>query len=260
MDVRLLGPVEVTCDGRRVPLGPPQRRAVLAALAVDAGRPVPLDTMIERVWDEPPDRATDSLYAHIARLRRALAVTGAGIGRRGGGYALEVDPERVDAHRFRRLAGRARDTGDDAARAALLAEAMELWRGVPLAGVPGDWAARMRYGIEQQLLDGVVTWSQAQLRLGRPDLVVAELAALVPHHPLAEPLADMLMRGLWALGRAAEAVALYARLRGYLADRLGIEPGPGLRALHMMILRGDAGTPPRPARRRVLAEVSAPGR
>ncbi|MEU6409271.1 BTAD domain-containing putative transcriptional regulator [Microbispora sp. NPDC046933] len=238
MDVRLLGPVEVTSGGRCLPLGPPQRRAVLAALAVDADRPVTLRTLIERVWDDPPDGATDSLYAHIARLRQALTATGASIERRGGGYALGVDPERVDAYRFRRLARQAQGACDDLTRAALLAEAMELWRGAPLAGIRGDWAARMRYGIEQQFVGTVVTWAQAHLRLGRPDMVVTELTPLVPRYPLAEPLASMLMRGLQALGRTAEAVALYARLRGYLADHLGIEPGPELRELHLRMLRG----------------------
>ncbi|WP_181871499.1 AfsR/SARP family transcriptional regulator [Sphaerisporangium album] len=236
----MLGPVEVTVDDRGVPLGPPQRRAVLAALAVDADHPVSLGTLIERVWDLPPDRATDSLYAHIARLRQALTGTEVSIERRGGGYALEVDPDRVDAHRFRRLAKEAQThAGDDLTRATLLAEAMDLWRGAPLTGIPGDWAARVRYSIEQQFVGAIVTWAQAQLRMGRPDLVVTELTPLVPRHPLAEPLAGMLMRGLRALGRTAEAVALYARLRGYLTDHLGIEPGPELRALHQELLRGD---------------------
>ncbi|MEU4405664.1 BTAD domain-containing putative transcriptional regulator [Streptosporangium sp. NPDC023963] len=244
MEVRILGPVEVTVDGRRVPLGPPQRRAVLAALAVDVNHPVPLQTLIDRVWNLPPDRATDSLYAHIARLRQALAGTAVAIERRGGGYVLEADPDRVDAHRFHRLAKQAQArAGDDPARAALLAEAMELWRGSPLTGISGDWASRMRYSIEQQFVGAVVTWAQAHLRLGRPDAVVTELTPLVPRYPLVEPLASMLMRALCALGRTAEAVAQYARLRGYLADHLGIEPGPELRALHQEILRGDHDLP-----------------
>jgi DNA-binding SARP family transcriptional activator len=250
MDVRLLGPVEVTVDDHCIPLGPPQRRAVLAALSIDADRPVPLRTLIERVWDDPPDRATDSLYAHIARLRQALTATGISIERRNGGYALDVDPERVDAYRFRRLAKQAQQRArDDFTRTRLLAEAMELWRGAPLTGVPGEWAARMRYGIEQQFVGAIVTWAQAHLRLGRPDIVVTELTPLVPRYPLAEPLASMLMRGLCALGRGAEAVALYARLRGYLADHLGIEPGPELRALHLTILRAGTDPPIRPAGR-----------
>ncbi|MFC4536184.1 AfsR/SARP family transcriptional regulator [Sphaerisporangium dianthi] len=256
MEVRLLGPVEVTVDDRRVPLGPPQRRAVLAALAVDADRPVPLGTLIERVWDLPPDRAADSLYAHIARLRQALAGTAVSIERHCGGYVLEVDPERVDAHRFRRLAKQAQArAGDDLAQAALLAEAMELWRGSPLTGIPGDWAARMRYSMEQQFVGALATWAQAHLRMGRPDMVVGELTPLVPRHPLAEPLASMLMRGLCALGRTAEAVALYARLRGYLADHLGIEPGPELRALHQSILCGEHDPLTRAARRAGTREL-----
>lgn len=244
MEVRILGPVEVTVDGRRVPLGPPQRRAVLAALAVDVNHPVPLQTLIDRVWNLPPDRATDSLYAHIARLRQALTGTAAAIERRGGGYVLEADPDRVDAHRFHRLAKQAQTHAcDDSTRAALLAEAMELWRGSPLTGISGDWASRMRYSIEQQFVGAIVTWAQAHLRLGRPDAVVTELTPLVPRYPLVEPLASMLMRALCALGRTAEAVAQYARLRGYLADHLGIEPGPELRALHQEILRGDHDRP-----------------
>ncbi|MFC5831000.1 AfsR/SARP family transcriptional regulator [Nonomuraea insulae] len=260
MDVRLLGPVEVTLGDRCVPLGPPQRRAVLAALAIDADRPVSLRALIERVWDDPPDRATDSLYAHIARLRQALTATGVSIERRNGGYALDVDPERVDAYRFRRLAKQAQLRAcDDFTRTRLLAEAMELWRGTPLTGIPGEWAARMRYGIEQQFVGAIVTWAQAHLRLGRPDIVVTELTPLVPRYPLAEPLASMLMRGLCALGRGAEAVALYARLRGYLADHLGIEPGPELRALHLGILRAGQDPLTRPSGRPGLLYAQVTG-
>ncbi|GGK65989.1 hypothetical protein Sme01_11330 [Sphaerisporangium melleum] len=256
MEVRLLGPVEVTAGDRCVPLGPPQRRTVLAALALDAGHPVSLRTLIERVWDLPPDGATDSLYAHIARLRQALSPTGARIERRGGGYVLEVDPDRVDALRLRRLVKQAQaHAGDDLTRVTLLGEAMELWHGAPLTGIPGDWAARMRYGIEQQFVGAVVTWGQAHLRMGRPDLVVTELTPLVPRHPLAEPLAGLLMRGLCALERTAEAVALYARLRGYLADQLGIEPGPELRALHQGILRGGLDPLPRTARTAAVRDL-----
>ncbi|AWS46316.1 BTAD domain-containing putative transcriptional regulator [Streptosporangium sp. 'caverna'] len=244
MEVRILGPVEVTVDDRRVSLGPPQRRAVLAALAVDVNHPVSLQALIDRIWDLPPDRATDSLYAHIARLRQALTGTAVSIERRGGGYVLEGDPDRVDAYRFHRLAKQAQaHAGDDFARVALLAEAMELWRGSPLTDISGDWAARIRYSIEQQFVGAIVTWAQAHLRLGRPEAVVTELTPLIPRYPLVEPLASMLMRGLCALGRTAEAVAQYARLRGYLADQLGIEPGPELRALHQEILHGDHDPP-----------------
>ncbi|HEU5160961.1 MAG TPA: BTAD domain-containing putative transcriptional regulator [Streptosporangiaceae bacterium] len=256
--IRLLGPVDVVADGRGVELGPPQRRAVFAALAVDAGRLVSLETLIGRVWDEPPDRAMDSLYAHVARLRKALAAVPVSIERRSGGYALLVEPDLVDLHRFHDLERRARGAAGmasaedgaacDAAHVALLDEAIGLWRGSPLTDVPGGWAARIRHGIEQQFVGAVVSRAQAQLRLGRPDAVVTEVAGLVLRYPLVEPLAGVLMRGLCALGRSAEALAHYARLRGDLVEHLGIEPAPELRALHAEILRGDHDRPPEPAR------------
>jgi DNA-binding SARP family transcriptional activator len=243
MQVRLLGPVEVIADDdRRVPLGPPQRRAVFAALAIDAGHLVSLDTLTGRVWDEPPQRAADSVYAHITRLRQALAGIEVPVERRSGGYVLRVDRDLVDVHRIHDLARRAQRPGrDDSGRVAVLEEAIGLWRGSPLTGVPGDWAARIRHGIEQQYVGAVVSWAKAQIRLGRPAPVVTELAEVVLQFPLAEPLADMLMRALCALGRTAEALAHYARLRGYLVEHLGIEPGAELRALHQEMLRGDQG-------------------
>ncbi|MFJ9118589.1 winged helix-turn-helix domain-containing protein [Streptomyces sp. NPDC102394] len=107
----LSGPVDVLVREAPVDLGPPQRRAVLAALAVDAGRSVPVEVLIDRVWGtEPPDGARRALYAHIARIRRlAERLDEAGEGRspalrRAGGYQLDLDPDRVDLHRFHRLA------------------------------------------------------------------------------------------------------------------------------------------------------------
>lgn len=245
MEVRLLGSVEVVADDRRVELGPPQRRAVFAALAVDAGQLVPLPTLTGRVWDDPPNRATDSLYAHITRLRQALAEVGLTIERRSGGYVLRIDRGLVDVHRFHGLTRRAqRAARDAAARAALLDQAIGMWRGMPLTDVPGDWAARLRHGIEQQYVSAVVGWADAQLRLGRAAQVVTEITPLVLRYPLVEPLSGMLMRGLCALGRTAEALAHYARLRGHLVEQLGIEPGPELRALHEEILRADRDGPP----------------
>jgi DNA-binding SARP family transcriptional activator len=251
MEIRLLGPVEVVAGDDHVELGPPQRRAVFAALAIDAGQLVRLPTLIDRVWDEPPDRATDSLYAHITRLRRALGEVGLAIERRSGGYLLRIERDRVDVHRFHdltRLAHRAADraAGRAADRAALLDRALGLWRGVPLTDVPGDWAARLRHGIEQQYVSAVAGWARLQLELGRPGQVVTELAPLVLRYPLVEPLSGMLMRGLCALGRTAEALAHYARLREHLVEQLGIEPGLELRALHEQILRGEHDRPGAP--------------
>src|SRR5688500_13576577 len=101
--LRLLGPMELRVDGPSVPLGPARQRTVLAGLAVDAGRPVPVEVLIERVWDdEPPDRVRGGLRTYVTRLRRARRVAGDRIGlyRRSGGYVLHVDPESVDLLKF----------------------------------------------------------------------------------------------------------------------------------------------------------------
>ena len=111
VEVRLLGPVEVLAGGRAVEPGPVQQRTVLAALAVDAGRLVPLDVLIDRVWgDAPPPSVRSGIYSHMARLRRMLVPAG-GLLRRPGGYLLDVPPEAVDLHRFRTLSQAAPDAG-----------------------------------------------------------------------------------------------------------------------------------------------------
>ena len=185
VEFQLLGPVEIRSADRRLELGARQQRAVLAALAVDAGVPVPLETLMDRIWDERPPGARAALYSHIARIRRMLESAGTAgtagspaeqpvrLVRRPGGYLLDVDPDRVDLHRFRRLTAAARDPRiPDSARAEQLGEALALWRGPPLADVPGDWAARLRETWRQQHLDAAVAWAQAELALGRPTTVI----------------------------------------------------------------------------------------
>jgi DNA-binding SARP family transcriptional activator len=191
VDIRLLGPVEVWAAGASLDMGPPQQRAVLAALAVDAGRPVFRDTLLDRIWSgRAPDGAASALYAHINRIRRALAALGTGeepvrLARRSSGYALEVDPQEVDLHRFRRLALAARDRHrPDDERVAMLRAALDLWRGEPLADLPGEWPARMRDSWEEERLDAAVAWAQAELRMGRPDEVIGPVRELVARHPL----------------------------------------------------------------------------
>jgi len=115
---RLLGPVEVVARGQTIEVGPPQRCTVLAALAVDAGRQVTAETLIDRIWDDrPPERVRRALHAHVTRLRRLLEQvdtvehTPSRLLRRSGGYLLDVEPERVDLHLFRRLLEHSRDPG-----------------------------------------------------------------------------------------------------------------------------------------------------
>ncbi|RSM36788.1 hypothetical protein DMA12_39000 [Amycolatopsis balhimycina DSM 5908] len=250
VEIRLLGVVEVwDCDRRLPDLGTPQQRAVVAALAVDAGRPVMLHTLIDRIWDQAsPAGAKPALYAHISRLRKALdqaeTVRQAGPVRQAGGYALDIDPDSVDLHRFHRLTTAARHSERLVAeQAGLLNEALGLWRGPPLAGLPGEWAARMREDWNQQRLDATVAWARAELRLGHHDEVIGPVRQLLTEHPLTEPLTAILMRALVAAGRDSEALDRYSLTRSRLGDELGSDPGPELRALHEAILRGEQPLP-----------------
>ncbi|KQX61214.1 hypothetical protein ASD48_28950 [Streptomyces sp. Root1310] len=239
-------------------LGPAKRRTVLAALLVDAGRWVAAETLIDRVWGEdPPAQVRATLYAHIARIRRVLLdaaphLTGGAEGppsapsllRGSGGYRLDVPRDLVDVHRFRSLVERARRTDrSDAVRVATLREAMGLWQGEPLAGLPGDWAARTRESWLHQRIDAVLAWADAELRVGGHVVVVDTLSVLVAEHPLTEPLAVALMRGLHAAGRAPEALGCYAALQKRLADELGTAPGAEARREHAAILSGRAAAP-----------------
>jgi DNA-binding SARP family transcriptional activator len=244
IEFRVLGLIEVRAGRAPLALGPPQRRAVLAALAVDAGHPVTISSLVDRVWNEsPPDAARTTLHAHLSRLRLALVDPGDPaeaplLTRRGGGYSLDVDLDRVDLHRVRRLVDQARLAGHDVDRAALLREAVAMWQGTPLEGVPGDWALRTRLRIERQLVGATVSWADVEMRLGRAPLLIDSLIDLSDRQPLSEPLLAALLRALCEAGRGAEALAYYAAARKRWIDQLGAEPGAELRGLHEAILRG----------------------
>ena len=268
VDVQLLGPVELSAAGRAVEVGPPQRRTVMAALAVDIGRPVAVDVVMERVWGtRAPDGARGAVHAHVARIRRVCeqaaetAREPLSVVRRSGGYLLEARPDQVDVYRFRQLVDQARTAGpSDPERARLLREALDLWRGEPLSGLRGQWAARMREAWRRQHQDAAVGWARAEPVHSDPASVIGPLTALLGEYPLAEPLAEALMRALHETGRSAEALDCYAAVRKRLAEELGTDTGPALRRLHQTILRGDRSGPakrPEPSETARSAELPA---
>jgi DNA-binding SARP family transcriptional activator len=270
MQIRLLGRIHVRAGGRDLDVGPRQRRHVLAVLAADAQRVVSTELLIERVWDDPPAGARSALHVHIAWIRQLLRTANGdaspvGLPRRGGGYVLDIDPDDVDVHRMRRLTGRATGTGNGAetgdltgapaAAVALLREAVGLWRGDPLCGLTGSWAARSRYVWHRQYLETVVAWADAELALGNHAAVIGPLTALCAENPLVESLAAVFMRALCQGGRSAEALDHFAGLRRRLTDDLGTDPGAELRAVHGAVLRGEFDPPratARPGHVRVL--------
>lgn len=231
MRFRLLGPVEAWDGGRRVEIGHARQRSVLAALLYDAGTALPTTTLIDRVWGhQPPDGALNVLYTYVARLRRALRVP---LVSRSGAYLLDIDPESVDLHRFRRLlAGAGADV-------AALDEALGLWRGSALSDLNGAWAAEVRATLTAQLLSAHVLRNDAYLRDGRHAELVGPLHELLAAHPGEERLVGQLMLALYRSNRVAEAHEQYRLAHRQLAQRQGRPPGPYLRELHQRMLRDD---------------------
>jgi DNA-binding SARP family transcriptional activator len=245
--VWLFGRVRVTAGGQEVDLGPARQRTLLAALAIDAGRPVPVEVLVDRIWgDAPPAAARDGLYAYMTRLRRAFSAAGAAGGpvRDGGGYRLDLVPDQVDLPRAQALvaAGR-RECEPDDVRAAALGEALAVSAETALADLSGRWVTRVRDLATEQRLDAALLWAGLQLRLARPDLVVPALRELAGQHPLVEPLAARLIEALARDGRLAEALARYAETRRLLVEQLGTEPGTDLRRVHQAVLAGDLDGP-----------------
>ena len=203
MEFRALGPIELWSAGRRQDLGRARARSILAMLLLAPRALVPVETLIDRLWDtEPPPKARDSLSVYVARLRaslrRAVGDDVRLVGR-AQGYLLEVDPETVDVHQFRRLrrqAGALAASGDYEQAAGLLREADGLWRGQALAGIGGDWAARMRDALEEERRAAILERVGYELELGRHADLVGELRQLLVQYPSDETLVAHQMTAL----------------------------------------------------------------
>ncbi|MFG2607804.1 BTAD domain-containing putative transcriptional regulator [Streptomyces sp. NPDC048514] len=234
---QLLGTTQaIRPDGTAVPVGGARLRALLGVLALRAGRTVPVGVLVEEVWDtDPPADAGGALQALVGRLRRTLGADS--VASADGGYRLTATPDDVDLTRFERLTGdglRALADGDPAKAAGVLDDALALWHGPALADLPGHTAEAARW--ETRRLDALRARHTAALALGQAEQSLPELTALCDGHPLDEPLQALRLRALRAAGRPAQALAGYEDVRRLLADRLGSDPGPELRALHAELL------------------------
>lgn len=247
--VRLLGPVRAWRNGAEVDLGTARRRAVFALLAMRANEAVSKDELVDGVWgDAPPATAGASLYTYVSALRRALEPerskrsAGVVLTSSGAGYALRLDREAVDVHRFDRHRERAEGLArvDPERAVAELDAALALWEGEALFSVPGRFAESQRSRLHELRLAAVERRAELALLLGRHADVVAELSGLVVEHPLREGLRALLMSALQQDGRQAEALEVFRDARHVLADELGIEPGDTLREAHRRVLEGEA--------------------
>ncbi|MDH6626900.1 putative ATPase/DNA-binding SARP family transcriptional activator [Streptomyces sp. LBL] len=239
---RILGTTQVLRpDGTTVPVGGARLRALLTVLALRPGRTVPASLLVDEVWDgDSPADATGALQALVGRLRRALGADA--VASADGGYRLTAAPDDIDLHRFERLAGdgtRALADGDPAKAAGVLDDALALWRDPALADLPDRTAEAARW--ETRRLDVLRARHTAALALGRADQSLPELTALCDSHPLDESLQALRLGALRDTGRTAEALAAYEDVRRLLAEQLGADPGPELRALHGELLRPKSG-------------------
>jgi DNA-binding SARP family transcriptional activator/Tfp pilus assembly protein PilF len=240
--LRVLGPVQVRVGDSWLSPPRPQMRLLLARLALSAGQVVLVDDLIDVLWaQQPPASARASLQILVVGLRKTLAgLPGCTLDRYGDGYQLRAAPDKVDVHRFRSLVSAAREaTGEDQAIAAF-DQALALWRGPALSGVPATVRVEaIRAGLAEEQLSAVQDRIGWLLAAGRNQQAAAEIPLVLAEHPLAERVAGMLMIAWYRCGRQADALQVFRDLRGRLASELAVEPGPELQRLHQQILSGD---------------------
>lgn len=242
--ISLLGPLQAWREGRPLHLGHLRQQAVLAALALGAGRSLSQQELLDGVWGmEPP--AANVVPVYVYRLRKALRVGGGPdsvIESGPRGYRLVPGAVDVDVARMEKLLvdiGKADRAGEALEVVRLCAQALELFREEPLAGLPGPLAELERLRLTERRIALVQRKLEWQLRLGQDAEAIAELFVLTAAHPFNEPLAALLMRALYQNGRQADALTVFERARRLLADGLGVRPSRMLRRAHQMILRGE---------------------
>jgi DNA-binding SARP family transcriptional activator/class 3 adenylate cyclase len=247
MELRVLGPLELARDGVPIRVGGPKERALLAVLALEAGRAVPEDRLIEVLWgDDPPRTATRTLQAYLSRLRRALgeAVSdGIALESTPGGCRLRLPDGASDLQRVQARAERARtaaSAGRHVQAILELSEALGEWRGRALGEFADEaWALPEAARLEELRARILEERLESQLACGRHHEVIGELEALCGLYPFRERLWGLRMTALYRAGRQAEALRVYQQLRHYLGEELGIEPSPELARLESAILRQD---------------------
>ncbi|GAA2095476.1 hypothetical protein GCM10009780_42230 [Actinomadura alba] len=237
-------------------LGPGKQRAVLAVLLLNANRPTPTAAIVDAVWrDDPPENGANVVQKYVAGLRRifepnreprtpwrALTLDDAG-------YALHVEPDRLDAELFQRRLRQAREARSQDRRGEAiehLRTALGLWRGEALAGLQGPAFDAARERLEEDRAGALEACAEIELELGHHHRLVAELVRLVAEFPMREQSRYLLILALYRSGRQAEALAAFRDARRFLTDEFGVEPGERLQQLHVGILRSDPALGARP--------------
>ncbi|GHH52539.1 AfsR/SARP family transcriptional regulator [Lentzea cavernae] len=253
MQIKVLGLVEATVNGRSVVPSAAKPRQILALLALNAGQVVQVPTLVEELWDDrPPRSARTTLQTYILQLRRligdALAASDASEAKevlvtRYGGYLLDVPETAVDVYEFERLVQsgqHAYEAEDFAAASRLLGAALEIWRGPAVVDVrPGMPLGLEAVRLEEARLSALEIRIDADLRMGKHKGLLSELAVLTVKHPMNEHLCAQYMISLFRAGRQWQALDAFKGLRHTLVEELGVEPSTRLQQLQHAILTSD---------------------
>ena len=247
MYFRVLGPLEVASTNDLLRFAPRQR-VVLSMLLLEPNRVVAVDRLIDAVWNvDPPPTAREQIQICVSSIRRTLARIGLSksIVTRAPGYSIQCTEEHLDLLAFERSVAGGRQAvgrGQHLAAAAAFRQALELWRGVPGAGVHSQIVRHIGTLFAERWLGVIEEYVDVQLHLGRQRELISELVGHVAAHPFRERLRAQLMIALHRMGRRAEALETYRVGRKLLVEELGLEPGDELRRVERAILTGDAGT------------------
>jgi DNA-binding SARP family transcriptional activator len=251
----ILGPLQVSVDGRSVAVSAGRLRTVLAVLLLRANRPVSLDEMADRVWGAAlPVNIRATLQTSVMRLRKTFAAADGGarlVQTQAGGYLIEVQPDCLDVTLFeasRRRASESAAAGDTAREESHLREGLALWRGPALAGIDADgFIADEAVVLDEERLQVAERLYSLWVDAGRHVEAVAPLLALTAERRFRERLWYLLMLALYRSGRQAEALQAFRTVQRHLAAELGIEPGPELRTLQHAVLNQNVDMTVRPA-------------
>ena len=240
MDFLILGPLELRDGDREVPVRGGKQRALLALLLLNANRTLAVGRIVDDLWgEEPPDSARKMVQIYVAKLRQDLPRDT--VETRPPGYAVALEPGRLDLDRFETLVAQARAAADAEQAADRFRAALALWRGPALAEFASEPFAALESGrLEELRMTALEGRLEADLELGRRNDVAGELESLIARHPLRESLRRQHMLALYRSGRQAEALNAYRDAWRTLADELGIEPSPALRDLERLILQQDS--------------------
>ncbi|OKJ94740.1 hypothetical protein AMK26_33160 [Streptomyces sp. CB03234] len=245
--LQILGPLSVLVDGAPVELRSERQRTLLGLLALSPGVPVRGDALVDAIWGaQPPRTIVELVRTQVSRLRQRIQPKGTASSvliATGGGYELRVNDDQLDILAFGRLVEYARRecaAGRLEAAIGFYQQALGLWRGEPLADLPGLHMHAARAALVRQLETVLLEYADVAARVGRYEQLLTPLHRFVAANPLHESAHARLMTVLAGVGQRAVALELFETLRRRLADELGVDPGAEVQITHQGILRGDS--------------------